>query len=416
MRPLRAKTLGFMVLSLLVLGLAGLRHQGLAGLAEKSHLYLLLKPLLKLKFKDPKEYRLANGRVINRADLDRILQAHKKWVGSFGKRGKKADLRGAELYGADLSKAGLVVANLSGADLRWADLRGAELYRADLSRAYLTWANLSGADLRWANLSKANLEGANLSKANLEEANLSGAIFEPKPGTVSDASLLVNVHGLSSLKYNESSHGLAELRETYKKAGMQEPERQVTFALNHNRRIKLWGKPGILNKVESLFNLVCFEWPCQYGLNPGRPLEILGLGLFVFTFPYLLALRSRDRETGIWLVRPENRILGRGCQDRPYKLNACRPFRPLPLDSTRFGGKILRGLRQMRLAFYFSLLSAFNLGWRELNVGNWISRLQKNEYHLRATGWVRTVAGVQSLLSVYLLALWVLTYFGRPFG
>jgi hypothetical protein len=34
---------------------------------------------------------------------------------------------------------------------------------------------------------------------------------------------------------------------------------------------------------------------------------------------------------------------------------------------------------------------------------------------LRATGWVRTVAGIQSLLSVYLLALWVLTYFGQPF-
>ena len=29
--------------------------------------------------------------------------------------------------------------------------------------------------------------------------------------------------------------------------------------------------------------------------------------------------------------------------------------------------------------------------------------------------WVRVVSGVQSLLSVYLLALWVLTYFGRPF-
>jgi hypothetical protein len=34
---------------------------------------------------------------------------------------------------------------------------------------------------------------------------------------------------------------------------------------------------------------------------------------------------------------------------------------------------------------------------------------------LRATGWVRFVAGLQSLLSIYLLALWVLTYFGRPF-
>jgi hypothetical protein len=43
------------------------------------------------------------------------------------------------------------------------------------------------------------------------------------------------------------------------------------------------------------------------------------------------------------------------------------------------------------------------------------ARVQSREYVLRATGWVRTVAGIQSLLSVYLLALWVLTYFGRPF-
>ncbi|MDO8092355.1 MAG: hypothetical protein Q6360_02625, partial [Candidatus Brocadiales bacterium] len=65
--------------------------------------------------------------------------------------------------------------------------------------------------------------------------------------------------------------------------------------------------------------------------------------------------------------------------------------------------------------FYFSLLSAFHIGWREFNIGNWISRIQGREYTLRAKGWVRTVSGVQSLISVYLIALSVLTYFGRPF-
>ena len=44
-----------------------------------------------------------------------------------------------------------------------------------------------------------------------------------------------------------------------------------------------------------------------------------------------------------------------------------------------------------------------------------IARIQPREYTLRATGWVRTVSGVQSLISVYLVALWVLSYFGRPF-
>jgi hypothetical protein len=64
---------------------------------------------------------------------------------------------------------------------------------------------------------------------------------------------------------------------------------------------------------------------------------------------------------------------------------------------------------------YFSVLSAFNIGWRELNVGNWIQRLQAKEYTLKATGWVRTVSGVQSLISAYLLAIWALTYFGQSF-
>ena len=76
---------------------------------------------------------------------------------------------------------------------------------------------------------------------------------------------------------------------------------------------------------------------------------------------------------------------------------------------------LLRRVGIPLIGLYFSTISAFSLGWRELNVGTWITRMQPREYTLRATGWVRTVSGIQSLLSVYLLALWVLTYFGRPF-
>jgi hypothetical protein len=48
-------------------------------------------------------------------------------------------------------------------------------------------------------------------------------------------------------------------------------------------------------------------------------------------------------------------------------------------------------------------------------VGRWIERIKREESTQRATGWVRTVSGLQSLVSFYLLALWLLTYFGRPF-
>ena len=60
-------------------------------------------------------------------------------------------------------------------------------------------------------------------------------------------------------------------------------------------------------------------------------------------------------------------------------------------------------------------ISALLIGYQELNIGQWLKMLTKREYDLTMVGWARTAAGVQSLLSVYMLALWVLGFFGHPF-
>jgi hypothetical protein len=65
---------------------------------------------------------------------------------------------------------------------------------------------------------------------------------------------------------------------------------------------------------------------------------------------------------------------------------------------------------------FFSLMSAFNIGFRDINFGRWLRLLTRKQFDIKAVGWARVVAGWQSLISVYLLALWVLTYFSRPFG
>ena len=66
-----------------------------------------------------------------------------------------ANIRGADLRGANLEDA-----NIRGADLRGADLEDANLRDANLRGADLEDANLRGADLRGANLWDANLRGA----------------------------------------------------------------------------------------------------------------------------------------------------------------------------------------------------------------------------------------------------------------
>ena len=86
-----------------------------------------------------------------------------------------ADLRDANLCGADLRGSNLRCANLCDADLRDADLRGANLYGANLRDANLRDADLCDANLRDANLRDADLRGANLCDADLRDADLRGA-------------------------------------------------------------------------------------------------------------------------------------------------------------------------------------------------------------------------------------------------
>ncbi|EEA3335280.1 hypothetical protein GI099_05455 [Salmonella enterica] len=59
---------------------------------------------------------------MNSADLSKILEEHKVWITSMRESGSRANLRGANLYGADLCDA-----NLRGADLCDANLYGADL-------------------------------------------------------------------------------------------------------------------------------------------------------------------------------------------------------------------------------------------------------------------------------------------------
>ncbi|EJK1968143.1 pentapeptide repeat-containing protein [Salmonella enterica] len=89
---------------------------------------------------------------MNSADLSKILEEHKVWITSMRESGSRANLRDADLCGADLRGA-----NLCGADLRGANLRGADLCGANLRDANLRDANLCGANLRGANLRGADL-------------------------------------------------------------------------------------------------------------------------------------------------------------------------------------------------------------------------------------------------------------------
>ncbi len=261
-------------------------------------------------------------------------------------------------------------------------------------------------DLRGAILRQANLSGTDIEFAKLTDVDLENAKFEP--ASVPSKGHLSGIRGLTTVGFDPGKHsGLVLLHAALREAGLRNLEREVTFALEHGRtQHALYSEDvGLSSKFEGVFRLVFFEWPTNYGLNYGRPLLILLALIGIMTMVYIppIAIRKlAGKHSGLFRIMPKGRID-----------EAAGRF--MTSDNEVVERLESKGLAIIGNAFYFSVLSAFNIGWRELNVGSWLAKLQSREYELRGKGWVRVASGVQSLVSVYMVAMWVLTYFGRPF-
>lgn len=338
---------------------------------------------------------LVSGTSISAIELKGILDKHTSWLESAKKNGTRAELSRASLkraflQGANLEQANLVGTNLKGADLRYANLRSAELEGADLSQA----------KLRLAVLRDAHLESADLSQASLQEAFLWGADLTRTILMFADMTAAELRDAIFDRTLICGAQGVYELRKAFRESTYREEERKLTYAIRYSERVYTSIFGGWMGKVESGFQWMLFEVTCLYGYAPWRPFGILGVLVFILSFYYARVIYRGDTRNCIWQEWGECRLV-RG----PKKRKSFERREKLQR----------RGRKAYWWGLYFSLLSAFRIGWRDLSLGNWLVRMQRREYVLKATGWPRVVSGIQSLISVYLLALWVLSYFYRPF-
>ncbi|MFH1058994.1 MAG: pentapeptide repeat-containing protein [Pseudomonadota bacterium] len=390
---------------------------------------------------------LIDGSAISETDLNRIIASHEAWVKevwtayssgpktrrylnliiqkmdqeSFNKayKIKRADFSGANLRGADLRLRDLRLAkfcdadmegiHLEGANLEYASMVGAKLYKADLrntkfialdaSRANFCEADCNGAVFTQAKLVNANFYNcrlqntqfydSDLTGASFAMANMDGVVFDIDPKALPSPLFISTAQNLDKLTYNHSPVGLAGLRNTFIAYGLRQSERELTYAIKSNEIIK---DNDVLNFIPQLL----FGVTCGWGLYPIQPVLYLLYLIIPFALIYLVSLY----------------VKGGGCIWRSWQPDRIR------LDEGTDTPESIKSLTwkyKLAYSFYFSVLSAFRFGWRDLNVGTWMSHMQPREYLLRATGWVRLVSGIQSVISLYLVALAVLTYFGRPF-
>jgi uncharacterized protein YjbI with pentapeptide repeats len=349
------------------------------------------------------EWRDGSGNIRRLFDLEEILRKHRQWIES-DKKEKKEGTR-ANLDHANLDHADLTLARLDDADLR-------------------------GAFLPYANLTDAFLYNAKLTGAEVAAANFDRAIFEPDSlPTLSGISLAQN---LELLTYLGNPAALVQLRKQFEDRGFRDQERKITYALKRReaelswmrgtsredfpaktQRAILWSSDSLLANLASFtLNKVFFDWTCQYGMSPGRPL-MLGVVLwFLCSLLYFVCIHTPG-EAGLY------RVYGQSIGDDPSEQRRVEKISPLSATHSPGPRWLFQFFRRecllLRASMFFSLMSAFNVGFRDINFGRWLRLLTRQEFDIKAVGWARVIAGWQSLISVYLIALWVLTYFGRPF-
>ena len=170
--------------------------------------------------------------------------------------------------------------------------------------------------------------------------------------------------------------------------------------------------------------MIVYDWTCEYGAAPARPL-IIALMLALLAVPlYWIGFRRGFFGSQLLLVEKQ----GRKEVEMPLGSPLARPGWPRSLRVERPSRQT--GLRRRLAPFwprlsweasflksvvFFSLTSIVNLGFNGFDFGRWVRLLFFREYDLKARGWLRTVSGLQSLIGLGLLALSLLSYFGHPF-
>jgi len=300
---------------------------------------------------------------------------------------RNADLGGSNLEQANLSSADLGWANLSRTNLGWANLSGAFLVGANFSEAVLANSDLSGAVFYRANLTGVDVSGANMSGANFLSANLTGAYFQPD--SLPSANDIASAIGLERLEFGDFPSALVNLKKSFDDAGLRHQAKLVNTSLKRHD--------------QSFAEYILFDLTCKWGANWLRPLLILFHLCLFFSLIYIFAV-IRHRQPYKYLIVSKFGLK----EELSFESQDEKP-------TLKMWETIGSYQRRYKIALLFSAHGSLRLGFRELNPSYWLTMFLPPEFELKSRGWPRILSGVQSLISIYLIALSLLSYFGKPF-
>jgi hypothetical protein len=326
---------------------------------------------------------------------------------------KRSTFVGASLCG--------VVANM-GVDFTDADFRGASLVSATFTNALFVRTKLIDTDM---------------TDAVLYGTDLSGAIFEPSDlPTPKSFALAKNIEHVT---YFNNPAPLNLMKKKLEEAGFGDEARKVTFALNETEDARLIhscmppddreialivrgvASPRTANRQDCIRYFgrkLLFEIPNLYGMNRARPFLWLGV-VWATSCLIFWCFLQRDGKSGISIQLSRESSDGEA-RTRSWRL--LKRHRPTPrrrsgpgVNWGRLWFAVNDQIRLLSAASFFSLTSITTLSFREWDLTRFLSLVLTRNYKLIGRGWVKRLAGAEALISLYLLAILVLSFFGLPF-
>lgn len=224
-----------------------------------------------------------------------------------------------------------------------------------------------------------------LIKTSFINADLSNVMMDPDTISQFSMSSLAFAEGLRELKFYRPEM-MSKIKSHFRQNNYRQPEREITCALKRHDQ----------NFIEK----IAFDYTSEYGSKFIRPIQIL-VGLWLTCSIIYLFLFRFSRKSRLMTTTTTFGYTGQ---------------RHVESKSTEsYSSNKLFRVRNIRYAFFFSLLSTFNIGFRDFNFSRLVRLLLPQEMDFRPTGVLRTISAIQAIFSVFLIGLWILSYFGRPF-
>jgi hypothetical protein len=307
-------------------------------------------------------------------------------------------------------------------------LEGADFTGSDLTNSVFQDAKLKSASFdRWDLTGPATIlrgvkfSGTDLTEASFDHADMTGVHFEPESDKLPEAKDIAQAVNLDKMTYDEDPSALAGLRQSFRDGGFALQDSQINYAIHIRQRqqyagdcsLRFRSSTGSFGSCTDYLGSKLIDWTCQYGLNVWRPIGI-GFGAWGLFTILFFAFMHHPGPSGLYLAVAGGLTLEPDAIRNAPQVQSTKAWELL--KQRNILGWLREEIRLLRIAAFFSLVNGFNIGFKDADIGRWIRLLPAREFEFRAVGWSRTFAGVQALVTLYLLAIWVLCLFGHPFG